>query len=110
MKFNELTIRELRAQAKAACHKVVRNLPEDKKSMFQFLTVDFISPMAVEDTEMNDFEYFCVLGHIDFTDKTTQSFKAELVWLGDGCDLAWPDENDSVQFIDVDINSLELQY
>jgi hypothetical protein len=106
MKFNDLTIRELRAQAIAACRKVVARLSEDKKAKYDFLTVDFIDPMAIEDDEMEDFEYFTVLGRVWLIDKTKLSFRAALVWHGDDCALMGPD---SVEFIDVDIESLGLQ-
>ena len=108
MKFNELTIRELRAQTTAVCLKVVAELPEDKKLKYDFLTVDFIAPMAIEDDDDEDFEYFTVLGHVWLSDKTKQSFKADLVWLGDCCDLAIPENN--IEFIDIDVDSLTLQY
>ena len=45
MKFNELTIRELKAQATSACIKAVRLLEKSQLSKFDFLTVDFITPM-----------------------------------------------------------------
>lgn len=98
MKFNELTIRELHAQAKSACIKALRLLEKSQLSKFNYLTVDFVSPTAEEDDD-DELEYFNVLGHIDFDDVTEITFKAYLVWLGDGCDLAGSVE-DSVEFIE----------
>jgi len=106
MKFNELTIRELRAEATAVCLKVIRLLPEEQKAMYRFLTVDYIQPMAMDDEE--DWETFSVLGHITLDDGSkygsTLPFKADMVWLGDGCDLTGPDDS-SVEF-DIDIDSV----
>lgn len=109
MKFNDLTIRELRAQATAACLKVVAQLPEEKKAKYNFLTVDFIDPREIPDDDMEDFEYFTVLGTVRLIDKSKISFKADMVWLGDGCCLI-SQEPDSVEFIDIDIQSLRLEY
>ena len=109
MKFNDLTIRELRAQATAACLAVVAQLPEEKKAKYDFLTVDLIKPMentAVD--EEDDFEYFTVLGVVRLTDKTKLSFKADLAWCGDYCGLS--DYSDSVEFIDVDVDGLTTFY
>ena len=101
MKFNELTIRELHAQAKSACIKALRLLEKSQLGKFYYLTVDFVSPTAEEDDD-DELEYFNVLGHIGFDDITEITFKADLVWLGDGCDLAGPVE-DSVEFIEVEL-------
>ena len=103
MKFNDLTIRELRAQATSACIKAVRLLEKSQLSKFDFLTVDFITPMTTD--EDDDSEYFTALGSIWLDDGSKVPFKASLVWLGDGCDLAAAVE-DSVEFIDVDIDDL----
>ena len=105
MKFNELTIRELKAQATSACIKAVRLLEKSQLSIFDFLTVDFITPMTTD--EDDDSEYFTALGSIWLDDAYVSKvpFKAYLVWLGDGCDLAAAVE-DSVEFIDVDIDYL----
>ena len=105
MKFNELTIRELQAQATSACIKAVRLLEKSKLSQFYFLTVDYITPMTTDEDE--DAEYFDAIGSIWLEDGVKVPFKANLVWLGDGCDLAGPDE-DSVEFIDVDFEKLSL--
>lgn len=104
MKFNDLTIRELRAQAIAACRKVVAQLPEDQKAKYDFLTVDFVEPDAFEEDDSEYFEHFTVLGRVWLVDETKLSFKADLVWVDYQCDL------DGVDFIDVDIESLILQY
>lgn len=100
MKFNELTIRELRAQATSACIKAVRLLEKSQFGKFDFLTVDYISPMTTDEDE--DSEYFDVIGNIWLNDGAKVPFKANLVWLGDGCDLSGPDE-DSVEFNEVEI-------
>ena len=99
MKFNELTIRELHAQAKSACVKALRLLDESQWAKFNYLTVDYVSPTTIEEDDDDGLEYFNVLGHIGFDDITEITFKADLVWLGDGCDLAGPVE-DSVEFIE----------
>lgn len=99
MKFNELTIRELHAQAKSACIKALRLLEKSQLGKFYYLTVDFVSPTTIEEDDDDGFEYFNVLGHIGFDDVTEITFKADLVWLGDGCDFAGPVE-DSVEFIE----------
>ena len=65
--------------------------------------------MAIEDTEMEGFEYFSVLGRVWLTDKTKLSFKADMVWLGDGCDLAGL-EDGNVEFIDEDVEKLIFEY
>jgi len=108
MKFNDLTIRELRAQAEAACRKVVRQLPEEKKAKYSFVTVDYIEPMALEDDEMEDWEEFSVLGHVTLDDGSQYgskiTFKAYMVWMGDSCDLAGPKEDECVEF-NIDIES-----
>ena len=101
MKFNELTIRELYAQAKSACIKALRLLDESQWAKFNYLTVDYVSPTAIEDDD-DELEYFYALGHIGFDDVTEVSFKADLVWLGDGCDLAGPVE-ESVEIQDANI-------
>lgn len=98
MKFNELTIRELRAQATSACIKAVRLLEKSQLSKFDFLTVDYITPMTTDEDE--DSEYFDAIGSIWLNDGAKVPFKANLVWLGDGCDLSGPDE-DSVEFIEL---------
>ena len=104
MKFNELTIRELRAQAKAACDRVVAMLPKEKKEKFSCLIVDFIEPMAMEDEQDKDSEVFAVLGHVRLTDGSTVPFKVDLVWYSHVCAPACGD--DSVEFIDIDVDSL----
>lgn len=100
MKFHELTIRELRAQTTSACIKAVRLLEKSQLSKFNFLTVDYITPMTIDEDE--DAEYFGVIGSISLNDGAKVPFKANLVWLGDGCDLAGPEE-DNVEFIEVEI-------
>lgn len=99
MKFSELTVREVYAQARAACIKVVRVLDESQRSKFEHLTVDYVSPMPFDADD--DFECFNAIGRIWLNDKTKVVFKADLMWFGDVCDLAGPDE-DSVAIVDND--------
>lgn len=106
MKFHELTIRELRAQATSACIKAVRLLEGSQLRKFNNLTVDFIDPFGDEVDDYEDYRDFIALGTISLNDEPKIFFKAWLTWLGDGCDLSGPD---SVEFIDVDINKLSLK-
>lgn len=78
----------------------MRLLEKSQLSKFNFLTVDYITPMTIDEDE--DAEYFGVIGSISLNDGTKVSFKADLVWLGDVCDLAGSGE-DSVEFIEVEI-------
>ncbi|MCR5130741.1 MAG: hypothetical protein K6C10_04680 [Prevotella sp.] len=108
MKFNELSIRELNAQATAACTKVASILPDKQKLKFENIIVDFIEPCVMEDEEDEDFEYFSVLGHVRLIDETNVSFKADLVWMGDDCDLAGPTE-EVVAFLGIEVPGFTFQ-
>lgn len=106
MKFNELTIRELRAQATSACIKAVSLLDEAQINKFDSLSVDFIDPWGAEVEEYENYRDFVALGTIYLKDKSKVFFKAYLIWLGDACDLAVG--VDGVEFIDVDFEKLSL--